>query len=122
MDELETDFDVYKAKSEEEVFSLLNTLGDVSAVITDQTITTSRHRFLSILYSDIEANPATSLEVDLEAQKAWISGKEANKQSFEIDEYKKMCIMNGYDDIDYLLSLKDEIASYEANRTYSFNV
>ncbi|NLR92898.1 MULTISPECIES: 3-isopropylmalate dehydratase small subunit [Flammeovirga] len=78
--------------------------------------------FLAELFADIEADPSTSLEVDLETQKAWISGKEDNKQSFEIDDYKKMCLINGYDDIDYLLSLKDEIAKYEANRAYTFNV
>ncbi|OHX67183.1 3-isopropylmalate dehydratase small subunit [Flammeovirga pacifica] len=78
--------------------------------------------FLAELFADIKANPATTLEVDLETQKAWISGKEDNKQSFEIDEYKKMCLINGYDDIDYLLSLKEEIAKYESERPYTFNV
>ncbi|TRX68115.1 3-isopropylmalate dehydratase small subunit [Flammeovirga kamogawensis] len=77
--------------------------------------------FLAELFADIEADPSTSLEVDLETQTAWISGKEDNKQSFEIDDYKKMCLINGYDDIDYLLSLKDKISEYEQNRVYSFN-
>ncbi|ANQ50396.1 3-isopropylmalate dehydratase small subunit [Flammeovirga yaeyamensis] len=78
--------------------------------------------FLAELFTDIEADPSTTLEVDLESQTAWISGKENNKQSFEIDDYKKMCLINGYDDIDYLLSLKEEIAQYESNRAYTFNV
>lgn len=78
--------------------------------------------FLAELFADIEADPSTTLEVDLESQTAWISGKEENKQSFEIDDYKKMCLINGYDDIDYLLSLKDEIAKYEKERVYAFNV
>ncbi|WP_044207615.1 3-isopropylmalate dehydratase small subunit [Flammeovirga sp. OC4] len=78
--------------------------------------------FLAELFADIEADPSTTLEVDLEAQTAWITGKEENKQSFEIDDYKKMCLINGYDDIDYLLSLKENIAKYEQDRVYAFNV
>ncbi|NME71827.1 3-isopropylmalate dehydratase small subunit [Flammeovirga aprica] len=78
--------------------------------------------FLAELFADIEADPSTTLEVDLESQTAWISGKEENKQSFEIDDYKKMCLINGYDDIDYLLSLKENIAKYEQDRIYAFNV
>ncbi|WP_205727865.1 3-isopropylmalate dehydratase small subunit [Flammeovirga pectinis] len=77
--------------------------------------------FLAELFADIEADPSTSLEVDLETQTTWISGKEDNKQSFEIDDYKKMCLINGYDDIDYILSLKDKISEYEQNRVYAFN-
>lgn len=78
--------------------------------------------FLAELFADIEKDPATTLEVDLESQTAWITGKEDNKQSFEIDDYKKMCLINGYDDIDYLLSLKEDIAKYEKERVYAFNV
>ncbi|KXX68043.1 3-isopropylmalate dehydratase small subunit [Flammeovirga sp. SJP92] len=78
--------------------------------------------FLAELFADIEADPSTTLEVDLESQTAWITGKEENKQSFEIDDYKKMCLINGYDDIDYLLSLKENIAKYEQDRVYAFNV
>ncbi|MBD0404773.1 3-isopropylmalate dehydratase small subunit [Flammeovirga sp. EKP202] len=78
--------------------------------------------FLAELFADIEADPSTTLEVDLESQTAWITGKEDNKQSFEIDDYKKMCLINGYDDIDYLLSLKENIAKYEQDRVYAFNV
>ncbi len=37
-------------------------------------------------------------------------------ESFEINSYKKNCLINGYDDIDYLLNIKDEIASYELSR------
>ena len=37
-------------------------------------------------------------------------------ESFEINAYKKNCLINGYDDIDYLLNIKDEIASYELSR------
>ncbi|MFZ9388368.1 MAG: 3-isopropylmalate dehydratase small subunit [Chitinophagaceae bacterium] len=54
----------------------------------------------------------TMLMVDLEAQLIRIceTGEEEN---FEINEYKKTCLLNGYDDIDYLLSIRKEIEQFE---------
>jgi len=68
--------------------------------------------FLHELLSSIEKNPQTELMVDLEAQRIAIldNGKH---EHFEIDPYKKMCLLNGYDDIDYLLSKKDKIEAFE---------
>jgi len=40
---------------------------------------------------------------------------------FEMDPYKKICLLNGYDDIDFLLSQKDIISSFEKNRHFTFN-
>lgn len=68
--------------------------------------------FLHELFSAIEANPATQFKVDLEEQYIEIVGTD-KKESFEIDAYKKMCMINGYDDIDYLLSIKKEIGAFE---------
>ncbi len=57
----------------------------------------------------------SELEIDLEKQKIKIieTGKE---ESFEISEYKKHCLLNGLDDIDFLLSQKEEIEAFELNR------
>ena len=68
--------------------------------------------FLSLLFAKIEANPNTEVFVDLPNQTLQIAG-EKQKLSFEINLYKKECLMNGYNDIDYILSLKSEIEEYE---------
>ncbi|NRD21731.1 3-isopropylmalate dehydratase small subunit [Winogradskyella litoriviva] len=68
--------------------------------------------FLSDLFEKIESNPQTEMEVDLENQT--ISVKDSTlSEDFEIDAYKKTCLINGYDDIDYLLSKKAEIEAFE---------
>lgn len=67
--------------------------------------------FLDHLFKAIETNPSTEVTVDLANQKINAAGKE---EAFEINAYKKDCLMNGYDDIDYLLSLKEEIKKFEA--------
>ena len=72
--------------------------------------------YLSELFSAIKNNPQTQLEVDLEAQTLSISN--SHKAHFEIDAYKKTCLINGYDDIDYLISKKETIKAFEANKTY----
>lgn len=68
--------------------------------------------FLDHLFKSIEGNPSTEITVDLASQKVSGAGKE---ESFEINAYKKDCLMNGYDDIDYLLSLKEDIEKFEAD-------
>jgi 3-isopropylmalate/(R)-2-methylmalate dehydratase small subunit len=73
--------------------------------------------FLSDLFAAITKNPATEVLVDLENQVLSIPGTERSA-TFEINGYKKTCMINGYDDIDYLLSLNEEIASFEQQRTY----
>jgi 3-isopropylmalate/(R)-2-methylmalate dehydratase small subunit len=68
--------------------------------------------FLNDLFLSIEQNPKSDVTVDLEVQRITIldSGKFTE---FEIDPYKKMCLLNGYDDIDYLISKKDKIEAFE---------
>jgi 3-isopropylmalate/(R)-2-methylmalate dehydratase small subunit len=53
-----------------------------------------------------------TLNIDLENQKIRIDAT-GEEEIFDINNYKKTCMINGYDDIDYLLSLKDEIAQFE---------
>lgn len=71
-------------------------------VVTDQ--------FLNELLETIQRDPKTEVTVDLENQFISFNGK---KEGFQINAYKKTCLMNGYDDIDYLLSLNKGIKEYD---------
>lgn len=72
-------------------------------------------QILKEIFAAIDNNPSTEVHIDLEAQELRI--EEANLVvSFEINAYKKMCLLNGYDDIDYLLSQKDAIEAFEQQR------
>ena len=75
--------------------------------------------FLQVIFEEVNANPGSTLEVDLEKQFIGISSS-GKKAFFEINPYKKSCLLNGYDDIDYLLSLKPEIEAYENSRSFNF--
>ena len=70
---------------------------------------------LAAIFEAVEANPATELKIDLMAQTIEIVGSE-QKESFEIAPYKKQCLMNGYDDVDFLVSIRQEIQEFEQNR------
>lgn len=59
--------------------------------------------------------PNDTLSVDLAAQTITIDAIGAS-ETFEINAYKKTCLLNGYDDIDYLLSMREEIAAFEAKK------
>jgi 3-isopropylmalate/(R)-2-methylmalate dehydratase small subunit len=67
--------------------------------------------FLKKIFVTIENNPKTQITVDLSQQKVIV--EDGTAESFDINAYKKTCMMNGYDDIDYLLSLRDEIKHFE---------
>ncbi|HEU5164388.1 MAG TPA: 3-isopropylmalate dehydratase small subunit [Chitinophagaceae bacterium] len=71
---------------------------------------TVSERFLSNLFEAVTKNPQTQIEVDLEKQT--ISAADET-ESFDINSYKKTCLLNGYDDIDYLLNAKKEIEEFE---------
>jgi len=66
--------------------------------------------FLKKIFQAIDKNPKTEIEVDLENQTI---GFEGQKEKFEINLYKKTCMINGYDDIDYLLSLNKEVREFD---------
>lgn len=57
----------------------------------------------------------TELTVDLEKQTITINST-GEQEHFEINSYKKTCLLNGYDDIDYLLSIKEDIQQFETQR------
>lgn len=67
--------------------------------------------FLQKIFSTVEQDPNTKVEVDLEAQT--ITLPDGTREAFHINPYKKACLINGYDDIDYLLSLQDEIKAFD---------
>jgi 3-isopropylmalate/(R)-2-methylmalate dehydratase small subunit len=59
--------------------------------------------------------PEATLSIDLEAQTIKIDAT-GGFETFDISAYKKTCLLNGYDDIDYLLSMREEIAAFEAKK------
>ncbi len=71
--------------------------------------------FLQVLLDAVEANPDTEIEVNLAEQKISITGT-GESESFEINPYKKECLLNGYTDIDYLINIKDKIEAFERSR------
>lgn len=75
--------------------------------------------FLAKIFTAVEKDPAAEIEVNLEDQFIRIKAT-GEKEEFAINPYKKTCMLNGYDDIDYLLSLKGEIETYESTRPFNF--
>ena len=73
--------------------------------------------FLTHLFSAIETDANTQFEVNLESQTISIKGTNLS-ESFDIDPYKKTCMINGYDDIDYLVNKKEIIEAFELQKTY----
>jgi 3-isopropylmalate/(R)-2-methylmalate dehydratase small subunit len=71
--------------------------------------------FLQQIFEAIEADPATELAVDLPAQTITITCTGAS-EGFDINPYKKTCLINGYDDIDYLINMMPEIEAFESRR------
>ena len=76
--------------------------------------------FLHKIFEAIENDPNAVLEINLEIQSISISNS-SDVEYFEMDPYKKICLLNGYDDIDFLLSQKAIISTFEENNRYPFN-
>ncbi len=75
--------------------------------------------FLEKIFSVVFANPEAELVVNLEAQTVTISDT-GESFEFEINPYKKSCLINGYDDIDFIISHKEQIEEFERNRPFSY--
>ncbi|MEJ5053186.1 3-isopropylmalate dehydratase small subunit [Sphingobacterium sp. MYb382] len=71
--------------------------------------------FLQKIFDAVFANPKSSISVDLEAQTIQID-ETGDSYSFEINAYKKSCLINGYDDIDFIISHRSEIEAFEQQR------
>lgn len=67
-------------------------------------------KFLNYILETVEKNPTTKVTIDLENQTVTIDDVSEN---FEINPYKKTCLLNGYDDIDYLLNLRETIKEFD---------
>ncbi|MFY8013685.1 MAG: 3-isopropylmalate dehydratase small subunit [Saprospiraceae bacterium] len=76
--------------------------------------------FLNKIFEAIENDPNAGIEINLEKQSISISNS-SEVEYFEMDPYKKICLLNGYDDIDFLLSQKAIISTFEENNRYPFN-
>jgi 3-isopropylmalate/(R)-2-methylmalate dehydratase small subunit len=72
--------------------------------------------FLSQLFKTIEDNPKTIINIDLDKQQLFVLNSDLNS-CFDIDPYKKTCLINGYDDIDYLISKTKQIEAFELQKT-----
>ena len=68
--------------------------------------------FVNRLFKTIEADPGTQVEVNLSMQTITLLA-DGSQETFEISAYKKKCLLNGYDDIDYLLSMTETIEAWE---------
>lgn len=71
--------------------------------------------FLAKLFKAIEANPKAEVRVDLQNQSITITTT-GESENFDINSYKKTCLLNGYDDIDYLMSIRNKIEDFEGKR------
>jgi 3-isopropylmalate/(R)-2-methylmalate dehydratase small subunit len=70
--------------------------------------------FLSIIFKEIENDPKTLLEINLLEQKISIIESRVS-EFFEINPYKKNNMLNGFDDIDYLINIKEQISIFAKN-------
>ncbi|MFC0876823.1 3-isopropylmalate dehydratase small subunit [Saccharicrinis sp. FJH2] len=73
--------------------------------------------FLSKIFEAVDKDPKASLTVNLPDQTITIDAT-GESEAFEINGYKKNCLLNGYDDIDYLLSNMDKIKTWEVSSFY----
>ena len=71
--------------------------------------------FLAEIFESVNANPSTTLTIDLLNQMI-TSNANGKSETFAINAYKKECLLNGLDDIDYLLSKKTQIEEFEKAR------
>ncbi|GAA4316984.1 3-isopropylmalate dehydratase small subunit [Compostibacter hankyongensis] len=74
--------------------------------------------FLQEIFMAVKNDPQARLEVDLPGQVIRLTG--GGEEHFDINPYKKECLINGYDDIDFILSQQDKIKAYEASRLFNF--
>jgi 3-isopropylmalate/(R)-2-methylmalate dehydratase small subunit len=70
--------------------------------------------FSSKMFEAVNADPKTSITIDLENQKVTLDTT-GESENFDINPYKKENMLNGFDDIDYLLNLKEEIKEFSKN-------
>jgi 3-isopropylmalate/(R)-2-methylmalate dehydratase small subunit len=77
--------------------------------------------FLRKLFKEVTADHKTVIEVDVEKQTIGIPTKNLSEH-FDINPYKKICVMNGYDDVDYLISMQEKTKEFEKKRKDDFSL
>lgn len=77
--------------------------------------------FLELLFDEVETNPKIQIVIDIEKQTITVPNK-ALEEKFDINPYKKVCIINGYDDVDYLVAMRDKVIKFEQNRKQDFSI
>ena len=70
--------------------------------------------FLSVIFNEIEENPNSEFEINLKKQKISIINSDISEY-FEINSYKKDNMLNGFDDIDFLINIKKKITTFAKN-------
>lgn len=73
--------------------------------------------FLAEIFSSVDKDPQNTLNIDLEKQTI-TNNATGKSETFEINPYKKQCLLEGLDDIDYLLSNKDKINEFEKTKQF----
>jgi 3-isopropylmalate/(R)-2-methylmalate dehydratase small subunit len=68
--------------------------------------------FLTKIFTSVKKNPSSKISINLNNQEITILAT-GDQEKFEINNYKKHCLLNGFDDIDYLLSIKEKINVFE---------
>ncbi|HDR88045.1 MAG TPA: 3-isopropylmalate dehydratase small subunit [Bacteroidetes bacterium] len=69
-------------------------------------------QYLNVIFLAIDRDPKVRITIDLEKQKVMLG---EDIYWFEINPFRKQCLLNGWDDVDYLLGLQNEIRKYEEN-------
>ncbi|MEK7571618.1 MAG: 3-isopropylmalate dehydratase small subunit [Patescibacteria group bacterium] len=77
--------------------------------------------FLQYLFEAVLQDHKTVIAIDVEEQAIGIPS-EGKYEHFDINPYKKVCVINGYDDVDYILSLRKEIEQFEKKRKDDFSL
>jgi 3-isopropylmalate/(R)-2-methylmalate dehydratase small subunit len=77
-------------------------------------------KFLLYIFKLIEKNSKIIITIDLEKQT--VSTEDGKQEEFEINDYKKMCIINGYDDVEYLRSLQKKTEEFESRRKNDYSI
>lgn len=77
--------------------------------------------FLRKLFAEVTKDHKTIIEVDIKKQTIGIPSKKL-EEKFDINPYKKICIMNGYDDVDYLVSMKKKTEKFEKTRKDDYSL
>lgn len=77
--------------------------------------------FLKLLFEAVKEDHKTIIEINIEKQTINVPSKKMYEQ-FDINPYKKICIMNGYDDIDYMVNMQKEIKKFEKKRKDDYSL